>query len=107
MSWMAAVWPFASAGPVPTTRSVVTRSLAVGRAGHRDLRLVGRRGRRDDGEHVDDERQGVAGLDHVALRLVAVGEVGGDVELQPLAGLDADQSLVPALDHAAGAERDA
>ena len=62
-----------------------------------DGRGVGRVGRRHDGEDVDDERQGVAGLDDVGVRRrVAVGEVGGDVELQLRAGGRADEALVPA-----------
>ena len=69
-------------------------------------RFVRRIARRQHGEHVDDERQRVAGLDHVALRLVAVGEVAGDVELPALAGCGADEALVPSLDDATLAERD-
>ena len=42
----------------------------------------------------------------VALRLVLVGEPVGDVELAHPACLDADETSVPALDHAALAERD-
>ena len=78
----------------------------LGRAG--DVlggRLVRRVGGRQHGAHVDDERQRVAGLDDVALRLVAVGQLAGDVELQLLTGLGADEALLPAVDDAAVAER--
>ncbi len=43
-------------------------------------------------------------LDHIAARLVAVGEVGRDVELDAGAGLGTDEPVVPPLDHTAGAE---
>ena len=70
----------------------------------RDRRLVLGGARRDHLEHVDDEAQRIAGLDHLALVGVAVGEVGGDVELVAATGLRTDQTLVPTGDHAADAE---
>ena len=71
----------------------------------RDVRLVLGGDGRDDRDHVDHEREGVAGADQLAASLVAVSELGGDVELQLLAGSDPDEPLVPSLDHARRAER--
>ena len=50
------------------------------------------------------KRRSPAGL--AAGGLLAVGQLGGDVELHPAADLHADQALVPALDELAGADRE-
>ena len=50
-------------------------------------RRVGGGDRRDHGAHLDHERERVAGLDVVARRRVAVGEVARHVELDHRAGL--------------------
>ena len=61
------------------------------------------------GDHptrLDHERQRVTGLDHrSAGRVVAVRELGGNVELAPRTDLDPDQALVPSLDDPSLAER--
>ncbi len=94
---MTAVWPASTVG---------ARALDEVDGGHfrgalrrRDAglgRLVGRVGRRDDGTDVDDERQRFVLADDVAAGLGPVGEVGRDVELHPLARLDADEPRLPA-----------
>src|SRR6187431_1505858 len=67
----------------------------------------GDRMRRSDAEQVDHEDQGLAGLDRRGGALVAVGEVRGDGQLATAADLHALHALVPALDDAAAAEREA
>ena len=51
-----------------------------------------------DTEYVDHEDQGVVALDQLAGALLAVAELGRDLQHHPAAGLDPDQALVPALD---------
>ena len=54
-------------------------------------------------QHVHDEHEGVGALDHVALALLAVAELGRDHQQYAAADRDADQALVPALDDLANA----
>ena len=98
---MTAVWPASSSAPSPSTRSSNVVSVApsdgetpgVGRG-------AGRIGLTDHGAHIDQERQRFVLADDVAAGVRAVGEVAGDVELDPGPGLRTGESLVPAGDHA-------
>src|SRR4051812_1775882 len=57
-------------------------------------------------ERVDDEDERRVGRDRRRPSLGAVGELRGDGELAPAARLDPHETLVPALDHLALAERE-
>ena len=67
----------------------------------RDIWFVGWVDGRNDHNDVDHKCQRIARLDDAArVGVVAIGLVGGNVQLQLLTGLDADQALVPAVDDA-------
>ena len=102
-----AVSPASTVAPSPTVTSTTPSVVApVDGVDQQVERRVGLGDRRDHGAHLDHERERVAGLDVVARRGIAVGEIGRNIELDHGARLAAGQPLFPAGDHAAAPEHE-
>ena len=100
MTLATAVWPISMPASLAVD-DVVGDDLLAGVLRQRKLdveRRFGGIGRRADADDVDEEAHGGVRRDDVAGALLAVGEVGRDVEAQLLADGDADEALLPALD---------